>query len=84
MPWHSCVWGWGNLVYLPTCATKPDFAHLAALLGAVKGKFILSLNDTPGVRETFSAFHIEALKTRYSISGTKKQEAAEVLISNFN
>ncbi len=63
---------------------KDDFAHLAALLGAVKGKFILSLNDTPGVRETFSAFHIEALKTRYSISGTKKQEAAEVLISNFN
>ena len=23
MPWHSCVWGWGNLVCLPTCATKP-------------------------------------------------------------
>ena len=23
VPWHSCVWGWGNLVCLPTCATKP-------------------------------------------------------------
>lgn len=23
MPWHSCVWGWGHCVYLPTCATKP-------------------------------------------------------------
>ena len=23
MPWHSCVWGWGHFVYLPTCATKP-------------------------------------------------------------
>jgi DNA adenine methylase len=49
----------------------------------VKGKFILSLNDTPGVRETFANFRIEAVKTRYSVSGTKKQEAAEVLITNF-
>lgn len=23
VPWHSCVWGWGNLVCVPTCATKP-------------------------------------------------------------
>ncbi len=49
----------------------------------MKGKFILSLNDTPGVRETFADFRIEAVKTRYSISGTEKKESAEVLISNF-
>ena len=23
LPWHSCVWSWGHLVCLPTCATKP-------------------------------------------------------------
>ena len=63
--------------------SKEDFGRLAALLGAAKGKFILSLNDTPGVRETFADFRIEAVKTRYSISGSSKQEAAEVLISNF-
>ena len=28
VPWHSCVWGWGNLVCLPTCATKPFFAGI--------------------------------------------------------
>jgi hypothetical protein len=22
-PWHSCVWGWGHIVSLSTCATKP-------------------------------------------------------------
>lgn len=54
-----------------------------SLLGTVKGKFILSLNDTPGVRETFCDFRIEAIKTRYSISGSNKQEASEVLITNF-
>jgi DNA adenine methylase len=63
--------------------SREDFGRLAGLLGAVKGKFILSLNDTPGVRETFANFRIEAVKTRYSVSGTKKQEAAEVLITNF-
>ena len=31
----------------------------------------------------FADFRIEAVRTRYSISGSTKQEAAEVLISNF-
>lgn len=63
--------------------SREDFGRLAGLLEGVKGKFILSLNDTPGVRETFANFRIEAVKTRYSVSRTKKQEAAEVLITNF-
>ncbi len=31
----------------------------------------------------FADFRIEAVKTRYSISAAKSQEAGEVLISNF-
>ena len=77
-PYWDCEKDYGEGLF-----SKDDFGRLAALLGAVKGKFILSLNDTPGVRETFADFHIEAVTTRYSISGSSKQEAAEVLISNF-
>ena len=77
-PYWDCEKDYGEGLF-----SKDDFGLLAGLLGAVKGKFILSLNDTPGVRETFADFHIEAVKTRYSISGSSKQEAAEVLISNF-
>ena len=77
-PYWDCEKDYGEGLF-----SKDDFGRLAALLGAVKGKFILSLNDTPGVRETFADFRIEAVKTRYSISGSSKQEAAEVLISNF-
>ena len=77
-PYWDCEKDYGEELF-----SKDDFGRLAALLGAVKGKFILSLNDTPGVRETFADFRIEAVKTRYSISGSSKQEAAEVLISNF-
>ena len=63
--------------------SRDDFGRLTVLLGPVKGKFILCFNDTPGVRETFSDFRIEGIKTRYSVGATKKAEAAEVLISNF-
>lgn len=77
-PYWDCEKDYGEGVF-----SREDFGRLAALLGAVKGKFILSLNDTPGVRETFGDFHIEAVKTRYSVAATKKAEAAEVLITNF-
>ena len=77
-PYWGCEKDYGEGLF-----TRDDFARLAALLGACKGKFILSLNDTAGVRETFRDFRIEAVKTRYSISATAKQEVGEVLITNF-
>jgi DNA adenine methylase len=43
---------------------------------------MLSLNDTPEVRETFAAFQIEAVVTTYSIAAAKPAtRAGEVLIS---
>lgn len=77
-PYWNCEGDYGAGLF-----GRDDFARLATLLGVVKGKFILSLNDTPGVRETFCDFRIESIKTRYSISGSSKQEASEVLITNF-
>ena len=75
---------WGNEKdYGEGLFSRDDFARLAGLLGAVKGKFILSLNDTPGVRETFSGFRIESVQTRYSISASANKPVGEVLISNF-
>ncbi len=62
---------------------RADFEKLAAQLGCIKGKFVLSLNDTPGVREVFSNFRIEAVKTRYSISVKRSTPVGEVLITNF-
>lgn len=77
-PYWDCEGDYGAGLF-----SREDFGRLAGILDGLKGRFILSLNDTPGVREVFANFDIEAVKTRYSISGTKKQEAAEVLISNF-
>lgn len=77
-PYWACENDYGEGLF-----SREDFGRLAGLLEAVKGKFILSLNDTPGVRETFANFHIQPVKTRYTISARSKQEAAELLISNF-
>jgi len=62
---------------------REDFTRLAAQLARVKGKFILSLNDTPGVRDVFGEFKLEAVKTHYSVGATRNQVAGELLITNF-
>jgi DNA adenine methylase len=62
--------------------SRSDFMRLADQLATIKGKFLLSLNDNAGVRETFKAFHIEAVETTYSITAGKPVKAAEVIISN--
>ena len=35
---------------------RADYKRLAEQLAAIKGRFVLSLNDTPGVRTVFSQF----------------------------
>lgn len=66
-----------------------DFKRLADTLKSIKGKCIVSLNDTPEVREIFSDFHIETIETKYSLgnsktsAGTRGVDRKEVLIRNF-
>ena len=59
------------------------FGKLADLLEGVRGKFILSLNDTPGVRETFKRFLFEEAEVNYTCSNGKNLKCGEVLIRNF-
>jgi hypothetical protein len=54
----------------------------AEQLGHITGRFVLSLNDTPGVREVFKDFLIDSVQTVYSISGKSTAGMAEVIISN--
>ena len=62
--------------------SRADFAALADQLAAIKGRFLMSLNDNEGVRETFGAFQIAAVDTTYT-TGARSKTAGEVLISNF-
>ena len=59
---------------------KEDFEAMADMLKRLKGRFILSLNDTPEVRELFGWAQIEAVETRYSANARATRRAAEVLV----
>jgi len=73
-----------NLPYYHHNFTEEDFIELAALLARLKGKFILSLNDTPEVRELFQAFRIATVELPYSCSRLKRRHQQELLITNFS
>lgn len=75
-PYWGNEWDYGDGVF-----ERADFEVMRDVLGALKGRFILSLNDVPGVREVFKDFVIEGISTNYSISGGRGQTAGEVLIS---
>ena len=62
---------------------KDDFNALAAILAGLQGKFLLSLNDVPEVREIFKDFKIEPVTVRYSASKTQRPVGKELLISNY-
>lgn len=76
-PYWACEKDYGPGVF-----SRDDFAALAAQLANIKGKFLMSLNDNDGVRETFGDFNVAAIDTTYTV-GTKAGPAREVLISNY-
>lgn len=61
-PYWGCEDDYGGAIF-----ERADFERLAAQLAGIAGRFILSINDTSGVRETFGRFGIEAVETTYTI-----------------
>ncbi|MGB0747201.1 MAG: DNA adenine methylase [Magnetospiraceae bacterium] len=77
-PW----WGHEN-DYGKEMFSRDDFARLKGLLSNLKGRFIMSLNDHPEVRNLFDEFTIEEVETTYSVGGGKHiKGVTEVLIFN--
>ncbi|WP_066725173.1 DNA adenine methylase [Sphingomonas pituitosa] len=77
-PYWGCETDYGQEVF-----GRDDFERLAAQLAGIKGKFLLSLNDTPGVREVFGAFAMTEVGTTYTVAKGAASKAGELLISNF-
>lgn len=57
-----------EMVYGPGIFGPEDFARLAEQLCGIKGRFLLSLNDAPAVRQAFAGFAMEEVEVAYSIS----------------
>ncbi|MCZ4272476.1 DNA adenine methylase [Maritalea porphyrae] len=80
-PYWGCEDDYGKEVF-----SREDFALIADKMKTMQGRAILSLNDTPGVRETFAGLNMETFELQYMIgqaSGGPK-EVTEVLIYNFD
>ncbi|MDB5724987.1 MAG: methyltransferase [Novosphingobium sp.] len=79
-PYWGCENDYGQDVF-----SRGDFERLAQLLSEIRGRFVLSINDTAGVRETFGAFRMVEVSTTYSIATTsgRAKPAGELIISNF-
>lgn len=64
--------------------SREDFATLARILKAIKGQFILSINDVPEIRHLFAWAEIVPVRVTYTLAGgDKAKDAGELLISNF-
>lgn len=62
--------------------SRDEFTAMADRLSRLKGRFILSLNDRPEVREIFSDFAQEAVRTTYTIgAGSNAKSAGELIIT---
>ena len=74
-------WG-GENDYGKLMFERADFQRMADLLRELKGRFILSINDVPEIREVFEGFHMEPVKLKYSISSGVSTPASELIITD--
>ena len=62
-----------------------DFLDLADVLAGIKGRFVMTINDTPKIREFFRRFAIEEVELKYSVSRKEESRSktrTELFISN--
>ncbi len=74
-PYHGCERDYGRDMF-----SRDQFAEMAQILGGIKGRFIMSINDTPEIRSLFAAFSIEEAETSYTVGGQSNAKAVRELI----
>lgn len=72
----------GKRLYRYNFETK-DFEALSEILRAVKGKFLLTLNDVPDVRRIFRGFRVEGVELPYTTQRHAGRRYRELFIMNF-
>ena len=77
-PYWGCEGDYGKAMF-----DRADFARLAEALRGIQGRFVLSINDVPEIRNIFAWAQIEPVSTTYTIGNHagRGQERAELLIS---
>lgn len=77
-PYYGCENDYGTGLF-----RRDDFTRMASVLSALKGRFILSVNDVPALREIFAQFSTTPIETTYSVGGMDRaKRVGELVISN--
>jgi len=77
-PYWGCERDYGEGVF-----ERADFDRLADALAGIAGRFVLSINDTPGAREVFSRFRFQEVQTTYTVGAAtarKGHRAGELIV----
>lgn len=80
-PYWNCEGDYGAGVF-----DRGDFERLAQQLLGLRGKLLLSINDTPEIRAIFAAFSMREVSVTYTVSAAATgngRRAGELLIANF-
>ena len=76
-PYFGCESDYGKNVF-----AGEDFTRMAEILRGLQGKFILSVNDVPELRDLFAWAAIDPVSLTYTVGGGDNvQEAKELIIS---
>lgn len=67
----------------PITFQEMDHIELRDKCTNINGKFLLSINDHPWIREIYRDFKIEPIDVNYSCGKGKNENAQELLISNY-
>lgn len=59
---------------------EADFGVLARRLREIQGRFVLSINDTPEIRQVFAGFEMEVVELTYTISKGAGTAARELIV----
>lgn len=62
---------------------RADFQRMADQLRSINGAFILSINDKPAIRETFTGFEMDEVRLTYTAGRSAPAgKAGELIVSN--
>ena len=73
---------WGRSLYRINF-TGSDFRELAQILQQIRGKFVLSVNDVPEIRDLFHRFKLREIALHYTAQRIAGKRFRELLITNF-
>lgn len=76
-PYWDCETYYGKGVF-----SKDDFQALSDELKEIKGRFLMSINDVPEIREIFASFEIEEVTLKYTANAKGPRQAKELVIGN--